>query len=421
MSDKPLMTRRNFLKSMAVASASMCMPSFLNLTMNSVMAQDRPVNPIPGFKDNRVLVVVQMSGGNDGLNMIVPYQNDHYYKARPNLHIKRKNLITMNDRLALHNNMKELKELYDQGKVSIINGVGYPNPNRSHFRSMKIWHTASKGNDVKEQGWINRYFANCCDGKGNHPSSAAGVNVGKQAPEAMRGDSDIGVSVQNPERFQWNGGEKNEKEMKQKFRRMGKVGSEEDGEGTIDYLRQTTANFAMSSSEMLRAARQKRKTPSYPKTGLARDLKKVAGMIAADMPTRVYYVSFGGFDTHDDQKNRHANLMRTFSRAISTFYEDLKMNGQQDRVMTLSFSEFGRRVAENGSAGTDHGAAGPMFLIGDGVNPGLHGEYPSLDPNERHRGDLKHTVDFRSVYAHVLENWFEVDAKSVIGNFQKNQ
>ncbi len=418
MNSDRLMTRRSFIKSAAVASAGMTMPSFLDASVSSVLAQEQPRQSspkrIPGFKDRRVLVVVQLSGGNDGLNTVIPYRNKHYYEARPSLYVPEKNRIQVNERFAFHDNLKELKEMYDQGMVSVINGVGYPNPSRSHFRSMKVWHTASEsGEQVKEKGWIGRYFDNCCDGQGDHPSSAAGVRVGKDAPRAFEGSSDLGVSVRDPAEFRWDGTNHGE-EMKSSFQKMAKTNNSVDGDENIDYLRQRTANFVTSTEQMIRASRHKRNKPKYPDTGLARDLEKVAGMIAADMPTRVYYVSIGGFDTHDDQQGRHDKLLKTFSKAVSTFYKDLDMNDENDRVTTMTFSEFGRRVEENGSGGTDHGKAGPMFVIGNGLPPGLHGSFPGIAPQKRANGDVQHTVDFREVYALILKKWFKVNPGTIL-------
>jgi uncharacterized protein (DUF1501 family) len=418
MNNDQLMTRRCFMKSAAVASAGVTLPSFLNNSIYSIMAQEDPDasagDRIPGFKNNRVLVVVQLSGGNDGLNTVIPYRNKHYYNARPSLYVPKKKRIRVNEQFAFHENLKEIRDMYDRGMVSVINGVGYPNPSRSHFRSMKVWHTAAKsGEEVKERGWIGRYFDNCCDGQGNHPSSAAGVNVGKDAPEAFKGNAGIGVSVQDPADFQWTG-QNHGDDMESAFESMARSNQDNTGADNIDYLRQQTANFVMSSEEMHRSARRKRNKPSYPDTGLASDLEKVAGMIAAEMPTRVYYVSLGGFDTHDNQKGRHDKLLETFSKAVHAFYKDLKMNDNAHRVTTMSFSEFGRRVEENGSGGTDHGKAGPMFVIGDGINPGLHGKFAGIKPEQRENGDLKHTVDFRQVYAGIMNGWFDVNPEQFL-------
>ncbi len=407
--DDHLFTRREFLKSMAVASTGTIMPGFLNQSVGRVMGQDAKKNPIPGFKDDHVLVVVQLSGGNDGLNTVIPYGNDEYYRARPNIAIDQNDLVPLNDYLGFHPAMTGLKSLYDEGKVAVVNGVGYPNPNRSHFRSMKIWQRGGKADDLRGSGWIGRYFDNCCDGQPD-PAAVAGIAVDENRPVAFQGQENIGVSLEKPSDFTPVEGSSGSS-----VRRMKNINQPEgnSADSDIDFIRHTVADMAVTSNRIQKAARMKRNHPAYPDHRFASDLKNVADMIAAGVSTRVYYVALGGFDTHENQLGRHAELCRRFSNGLTAFYRDLEKNNESRRVLVMTFSEFGRRVAENGSAGTDHGTSGPMFLIGDPVKPGVRSKYPGL--KNLRNGDLKVNVDFRSVYATVLKDWFSVNPKSVLG------
>lgn len=416
MSDHNLHSRRDFLRYSAVLSAGMVIPAFLSETASTVVGQQpRHADPAPaarrqpisGFKDDRILVVIQLGGGNDGLNCLPPYADDAYYRARRVVNIPRPTVIKLDDYFGFHPAMTALKALYDDGKVAVINGVGYPNPNRSHFRSMDIWHSASDADRYEKDGWLGRYFHNCCEG---HSNTTAGIQFGSELAPAFLG-SPLGVAFDDPARFRWEAGFglDTETAFKAVNRLDNQAGSNPEAH-SLDFLRHVTANIVMSSSQVRDASNLRRQTPDYPTGGRGRlgaALRQVAGLIAANMPTRIYYLAVGGFDTHANQLNAHQNLLAAFSEGVSAFYKDLKMNGQADRVVMMAFSEFGRRVQENASNGTDHGTAGPMFLIGDGVNPGCHGHYPSLTQLERN-GDLVHNVDFRSVYATVLENWFDV-------------
>ncbi len=409
--NKYVYTRREFLKTMAVTSAGMTLPSFLGNSMARILAGEDTQSTIPGFNDTRVLVVIQLSGGNDGLNMVVPYADDRYHRARPNLGVNRKNVLELNDYLGFHPEMSAFKELHDRGLLTVINGAGYPNPNRSHFRSMKIWHTAEKSEELPEHGWIGAYHDNCCDGEGNM-NPASEVNIGRSLPRALKSEEGYGVSFRRPERFRWRPGKHGP--SRKAFRSVNKVkNAPSSGEETIDFLRHKTSSIVLSTDEVKSSIAEKREVPEYPDCSLANNLKQVASLIAGGMPTRVYYVSMGGFDTHSGQSGRHENLMNQFSESMLSFYKDLEMNGQDDRVLTLTFSEFGRRVEENASKGTDHGKAGPMFLMGKHARPGVQTEHPDL--SDLDGGDLKHTVDFRSVYATVLEDWFSADSKEVLG------
>jgi uncharacterized protein (DUF1501 family) len=395
----PPITRRNFLQTTALFSAIGLAPKFL--TQAAAAEQT-----IAGFRDDRVLVVLQLGGGNDGLNTVVPFSNDTYHRLRPKLGLKDSEILKLNDDLALNSGLKGMMELYDDGQLAIIEGVGYPNPDRSHFRSMEILHTASDSDQFESRGWIGRYFDNCCSGEAK---PQAGVAVGGERPQAFEGEQGFGIATDHPARFGWAAGDGADTE--EAFLKL----NAEHGSGndTLDFLRHTTTHAVLSSRQVQSAAQKGKVTGPV---GRGRDLSQlevVAGLIRGGLDTRIYYVSIGGFDTHANQEAQHARLLSGVGDALARFQAQLEKDGTADRVTTLVFSEFGRRVQENGSAGTDHGTAAPMFLVGKDIRPGIHGASPSLDHLDE--GDLKHTTDFRSVYATLLEDWFAVDAELVLG------
>jgi uncharacterized protein (DUF1501 family) len=398
-------TRREFMTNAAIFSAVGMAPQFLT---HAVEAATRSIE---GFQDDRILVVVQLSGGNDGLNTLVPFNDDAYYRGRPQLGLKGERLLKLNDELAFNAELAGLKSLYDDGHLAIVQGTGYPNPDRSHFRSMEIWHTASGSNEFIGSGWIGRYFDHNCSGTaGPH----VGVSLGKERPQAFDGERGLGVSFENPRRYGWEPGRTTD--TVENFTRLNASGVA--GNNTLDFLRRVTSNAIMSSKEVSEAAERggvdSGGRRAIGRGGPSHALNAVASLIKGNLATRIFYVSASGFDTHANQSGQHDSLLRQVSDSLASFQEQLKRDGTSDRVLTMVFSEFGRRVAENGSGGTDHGTAAPMFLVGELLHPGLHGKMPSL--TELDQGDLIHTVDFRSVYANVLEGWFGVDARTVLGD-----
>lgn len=390
-------SRREFLKTAALFSAMGVAPQFLT------RAAEGAAPAIDGFKDDRILVVVQLSGGNDGLNTVVPYGNDLYYRARPRIGLKKDRLLPINDALAFNDRLADLMGLYENGRVALIEGVGYPNPDRSHFRSMEIWHTASGADEYLGSGWIGRYFDNCCSGTAR---PQAGVAIGQERPQAFDGEKGFGVAFTRPDQYGWRPGKSTDTEAA--FRRINAV--EPTKNATLDFLRHTTSNAIMSAREVKEAADHAGLKGGDPRG--ADGLNTVAALIRGGLATRIYYVSVGSFDTHANQAGQHDNLLSRFGKALAEFQATLQRDGTADRVMTLVFSEFGRRVEENASGGTDHGTAAPMFLVGNRVKPGIYGQAPDLANLDE--GDLKHTVDFRAVYATLLEDWFAVDSRPII-------
>jgi uncharacterized protein (DUF1501 family) len=421
-------TRRAFLaRGLTLASAAATIPGFLHRSAWALADPDDGLVSRPGVPQERVLVVVQLAGGNDGLNTVIPFGEAMYYRSRPSLGVAEQDVLKlsrngMGDGIGLHPRMTGLKEMYDEGLLSIVQGVGYPNPNRSHFKSMDIWHTADTS--ATSDGWIGRYFDNQCAGEaGGHDCSGhAGIALGRTAPLAMQGRVFKPISFETPDLFRWTS-EGDDEAMDAAYRALTEGGAAPGGanaepmatDNDADFLTRTALDAQIASAK-IRTAVAQRPLAEYPRSGLAQQLAMVASMIRAGLETRVYYVSLGGFDTHAGQGNvngSHANLLLQFSAAMRAFYQDLKAQGNDGRVLTMSFSEFGRRVAQNGSGGTDHGAAAPMFLMGPMVRSGLVGRHPSLADLDS--GDLKYGVDFRNVYAGIVTEWLEADANKVLG------
>lgn len=428
-----LQTRREFLRSTVLTSAlSWTVPTFLANTFSALQADAaNRATQITTGRDSTILVILQMAGGNDGLNTVIPYQNDFYRKARPRLGIAAKDVLKLNNDVGLHPGLRCFKELYDAGELSVIQGVGYPNPNRSHFRSTEIWQTATDSNRFEKYGWLGRYFDNACPGA----DPTVGVNIGRQMPQAFTAKNPKGVSVDNPQNYRFissESGMKGETDlMEQSFRELNEQeaadvnsgatigaigGPTARGNGSpLDFLERTALD-AQVSSDQIRAISNRTETQvNYPSSQLGNGLKLVAKLIGGGLPTRIFYVSQGGYDTHTNQAGAQERLLRDLGDSVKSFTDDMKAQGNMSRVLLMTFSEFGRRVAENANGGTDHGAAAPMFVIGNKVKAGLLGRYPSLAPADLFQGDLKYTVDFRSVYAGVLENWLKTRSEPILG------
>jgi uncharacterized protein (DUF1501 family) len=429
-----LHTRRQFLRTSALgAAASWTLPVFLEKTFFALnaMAADSLTQTVTG-KDGTILVVLQMAGGNDGLNMVVPFADDAYHKARPKLGLSADKILKLNDYAGLNGKMTGLKALFDDGHLGVIQGVGYPNPNRSHFRSTEIWQTASDADRNAAEGWLGRYFDNCCAGA----DPTVGVAIGGEMPQAFAAKNPTGVTFSRPDQFRFRSSEPGNGKMSQEeffFRQLNDPSSVDappagaaDGAsiaalsgrnksdvGTLDFLQRTSLDAQLSSDKILAIARKYPSTVTYPQGQLAASLSIIARMIAGGLPTRVYYASQGGFDTHAGQIYTHDRLLGELDAALTAFATDLKQQGNFKRVLLMTFSEFGRRVAENANNGTDHGAAAPMFIMGGAVKPGMFGKYPSL--TDLDHGDLKFSTDFRSVYGTVLDNWLKAPSQVVLG------
>lgn len=395
----------------ALVSASAMVPAFIARTAQFAAAQDNVSvgKPIPGFKDDRVLVIGLLDGGNDGLNTLPPF-HDVYFRSRPNLAHARRDIVKIAsdvDDFGFAPAAASLKPLYDTGKLAIIPGVGYPNPNRSHFRSMEIWHTASDAEKYEYEGWLGRYLANSA---GADALPTASVSIGAKMHQAFDGAPDLGVSFYEPDSFKFQIGYGGDTETAWRaINRLDKPPTEIAS--NLDFVRRVSANLGDASRAVV-AVGDEPAGDGYP-NGAQSQLARVAAMIAAGLPTRIYFVSVGGFDTHANQAGTHQYLITQVTQTLAAFQADLERRGIADRVLTMVFSEFGRRLESNASNGTDHGTAGPMFLVGNSVKPGVHGRHPSLTDLDD-TGDMKFTTDFRRVYASVLKSWFKADVPTVL-------
>ena len=386
--------RKQFIQLGSLATASLMVPKFLK-------AFEQPARVMPG---NKVVVVLQLSGGNDGLNTVIPYRNDLYYKARPRLGILREKALHLTDETGLHPALTAFKELYDDGSLSILNNVGYPNPDRSHFRSMDIWHTASQSNEYWTQGWVGRYLDAQCKGC-DKPTQA--IELDDVLSLALKGENIKGIAVKDPRRLY---GTANEKF----FREVLKNHTDEAGEQPVDYLYKTMAETLSSADYIFQQSRLHPSNADYPKTELGNSLKTIASLIYSEINTKVYYVSLGSFDTHINQEGQQQRLFTEMNEAVKAFVKDLKEQHRFEDVLLFTFSEFGRRVEQNASGGTDHGTANNMFLISGGLKQkGVLNPMPDLaNLNE---GDLKYNVDFKNVYATILNRWLKADDVAILG------
>ncbi len=403
-------SRRDFLfKGASFVALGATVPMFLQ---NTVLAANKNRRGKRIKDSDRILVVLQLAGGNDGLNTIVPVTNDAYYAARPKLAIKPGDTLALNADFGLNGQAVGLKRLFDDGYLSVIHGVGYPNPNRSHFKSTDIWSTASPSGKMHE-GWLGRYFDNTCRGA-DPPDSTSGIALMKESPLAMLGEKFMPLAFERPESLNWTAAVRASSTGKVVTAlNKPKRGDSKDAETSHEFLRRVALEARVSAEQIQAATRVRKDSASFPNSQLGRSLQTVYRLIGADLNTRVYYLSHGGYDTHARQENKHANLMRELGEGLNGFVRALKARGDLDRVTVMVFSEFGRRVAENGSAGTDHGAAAPMFVVGGKVQGGIHGTMP--DMTQLDRGDLRFTTDFRSVYASMLEDWLKVDPAKILG------
>ncbi len=389
-------TRREFL-GQGIATASLLATG---ATLPALWPQAAEAGGPGG--DGRILVVVQLSGGNDGLNTLVPFRDDDYHAARPSLRIAADRVLRLDDDLGLHPEMVPFKRLYDDGLLSMVSNVGYPGPDRSHFRSMDIWHTASLVPEDARDGWLGRAI----DAHAKASGSPLALHFdGGPLPLALRSGRQIVPSIQSVEAFKLHG----KADTIARAIAAPRDGASED----LLFAQQTAIASCANARQIQRISDRASGSATYPGHGLARRLKQIALLIRAEFGPRIYYTSLPGFDTHARQSLAHGPLLRELSASVAAFFGDLKESGLADRVLLVAFSEFGRRVKENGSRGTDHGVAGPMFLAGPACKPGMVGGRPDL--TDLDDGDIRHRVDFRAVYAAILERWLRIDHAPILG------
>jgi uncharacterized protein (DUF1501 family) len=391
------MKRRDFIRTSALATAgTMMIPHFLKAHQTGISTD----------LNGKILVVIQLSGGNDGLNTVIPYRNDIYYRERPALAIEKEKVLALNDEIGLNPALESLRRLYDDGRVRILNNVGYPNPDRSHFRSMDIWQTASKADQYLNTGWLGRYLDSTCDGCEIKPHHM--LEIDDTLSLAMKGSKANGLAMLDP----------------QKLYRQTKTGMagnlaktihhSEGDHDQVSYLYKTLADTESSADYLYQKGKVKASFSDYPDTQLGKSLKTITELIVSGVDTQVYYVSLSGFDTHVGQRNQQDKLLKQYAEAVSVFVDDLKKQGQLDRTMIMTFSEFGRRVKQNGSNGTDHGTANNVFLIGGPPRGSIvYNEAPNL--TDLDGGDLKFSLDFRDLYSSLLKDWLNADDVEVLG------
>ena len=392
-----LFKRKEFLQIGSLATASLMMPKFLRAFESKTM--------VPA--GNKVVVVLQLSGGNDGLNTIIPVRNDIYYKLRPTLSIKKENANTLTDEVSLHPALKGFKSLYDEGNLGILNNVGYPNPDRSHFRSMDIWQSASNSNEYVHTGWIGRYLDAQCNGC-DHPTQA--MEVDDVLSLALKGNHLNGIAMQDPKKLFGTTNEKLFRALNNQYKNL----HEDHAEAPVDYLYKTMAQTLSSADYIFKESKTRPSGATYPNTELGKGLKTISSLISSDINTKVYYISLGSFDTHVGQQNQQERLFQQLNDAVVAFTDDLKKNGRMEDVLLFTFSEFGRRVAQNASNGTDHGTANNMFLISGGLKQkGILNPMPGLI--DLKDGDLNYSVDFKNVYATIIDKWLQADMVKILG------
>jgi uncharacterized protein (DUF1501 family) len=393
-------TRREFLRhstrGIGLLAFSRFAPRFL---VQSTLAAPAPE------KDRRILVLVQLAGGNDGLNTVVPFDDPAYHALRPTLALKQNAILPVSDHLGLHPACAPLHALLKEGRLGIVQNVGYPNPNRSHFRSTEIWETGSAADESLSSGWIGRYLDNACTGSPGSTDPDA-IHVSAEVPQSFGGEHPHHTFSLSP------GAARAGSAETALLERIAERDEPVLG-GNHSFLRATLMDALVAEKKIQRILDTAKPASPYPSGNFAQSLRNVSALIAAGLPTRVYFVSLGGFDTHANQANAHSNLLRQLSEGLAAFQADLVARHLDDQVLTMTFSEFGRRPVENESRGTDHGTAAPLFVMGRDIAGPLHGAPPDLRVEKN--ADIRFGTDFRSVYATVLDRWLETPADAILG------
>src|SRR5258705_8760587 len=388
-----IIKRKEFIQIGSLATASFMVPKFLKAFEGKNLVP-------PG---NKVMVILQLSGGNDGLNTVIPIRNDIYYRERPRLGIEKTKALALTDEVGLTPALTGLRDLYDDGSLGILNNVGYPNPDRSHFRSMDIWQTGSPSNEYITTGWVGRYLDAQCHGC-DKPTYA--LEIDDVLSLALKGENAKAIAMKDPKRLF---GTSNEKFFKDVMKNH-----KDNGEQAVDYLYKTMSETLSSANYIFQQSKLHPSTTEYPKTDLGNGLKTIASLIFSDINTKVYYISLGSFDTHVNQEGQQQRLFTELSDAVKAFTNDLKTNNRFNDVMMFTFSEFGRRVSQNATRGTDHGTENHMFLISGGLKEkGMINALPDLSNLDE--GDLKYNVDFKNVYASILSKWLNADDVAILG------
>ncbi len=393
------MKRRDFLRNSSLATiGTLWIPSFVKALEQS--------KALLGNNGNQSLVIIQLGGGNDGLNTFVPYQNDIYYRERPRLSVPSNTVLKLNDELGLNPVMQGLKEIYDQGWLTLINNVGYPNPDRSHFRSMDIWQSASDADQYLSTGWIGRYLDAACAGTCANAHTA--LEVDDSLSLALKGENIKGLALKDAQKLYKTTQSSHIKYLTQQAH------LHEHEETPAAYLYKTLSETTSSAAYIREKVKTIESKATYPQNDFGRRLKTIAEFIQSGLETKIYYASLTGFDTHVNQKMAHERLLQTYADAVKAFVTDLNKNNQLENTLVMTFSEFGRRVKQNASNGTDHGTANNVWLIGGKLKKaGVFNVAPNL--NDLDEGDLKFNTDFRSIYATLLKKHLQADDQKIIG------
>lgn len=389
-----LIRRRAFLQMSTLATSSLLIPGFLKAFEGKAHAT----------AGNKVLVIMQLSGGNDGLNTVIPVRNDIYFRERPKLGIQKDKALALTEEAGLHPELTCFKALYDEGNLAILNNVGYPNPDRSHFRGMDIWQSASASNEFKNTGWLGRWLDQQCV-QCDMPTQ--GLEIDDTLSLALGGERMKGIALKDPARLYRTC-------QDPFFKQILQSGNIHPASDSSSYLYQVMAETISGAGYIYDQSKGYAGNTVYPDSETGKNLKTVASLICSDINTRVYYLSLGSFDTHVNQEDRQKKLFSEMNDAVKSFISDLKSNHRFDEVLLLTFSEFGRRVSQNASGGTDHGTANNMFLISGGLKKaGLLNDMPDLV--NLSEGDLQYQLDFKNVYATVLKKWLEADDIKILG------
>lgn len=391
------MKRRAFIRNSSLASSTLLIPRFI-----------KAFDGRPSFlKGHKKLVIIQLSGGNDGLNTLVPFNNDMYIKNRSSIAKKKSQLLSVTDELGFHESLKDFKTLYDNGYVSVMHSVGYPNPSRSHFRSTDIWHSASASDEYLQTGWVGRYLEKVS----KNPLGA--IEVDDTLSLLMKGEDINGIATKDAKLFY---------RTTQDSYFSNVLGQHSDthlSEHNLGYLFKTALNAKSSAEYLYEKTKTYESAAGYPKNAFGKQLKTISEFINSGLETQVYYASLGGFDTHANQVNAQKRLLDVYSKGIAAFMKDLKDTGALKDTVVLTFSEFGRRLKQNAANGTDHGAANLVFLMGDDLkHKGMYNKPANLVDLDAN-GDIKYEVDFRDIYASLLKEWLQTEPSQILnGNFK---